>query len=184
MTARPRAAQPPSTRQRSTSTGGSKGSSLDRQGAAVSAGRPDAAHAGTASQIEKSKPQDDQELAFDEGAEYVALVEEYNALAEQLEESAVWFEFGPGSKPALDAANAKAEADGVGAEDENRVLYEMAETMISPRVPGAALVALRNRMGDPVFMSLYNGWREALTLSKSVGAPFSPLPSHTPPTGE
>jgi hypothetical protein len=134
---------------------------------------------------DQAAPKDGAETSFADGADHVAIVDECNALIEDLEASAEWFEFGPGTKPKMDAAKAAADADGIAEDDvESRAIYEMAATLISPPIPGAALVALRDVVGDPAFNTLYTGWQEALTLSKSVGPDFLHKRSPTPVTGE
>ncbi len=135
--------------------------------------------------VEKAKPAEGQEQSFAEGGDWPFLVEEHNRLAKELDDSAEWFEFGPSSKPLVDAANDKATADGVAEDDgETRGVYVMAECLVAPRVPGSALVKLRQRLGDAVFMTLFQGWQDAVNFSANVGADFLPMPSPTLGTGE
>jgi hypothetical protein len=135
--------------------------------------------------VEKAKPVEGAEQSFAEGGDWPALVEEHNRLAQELDDSAEWFEFGPSSKPLIDAGHEKATADGVPTDDgETRGVYVMAECLVTPKVPGAALVQLRRKLGDAVFMTLFTGWQDAVNFSANVGADFLPMPSPTPGTGE
>ena len=135
--------------------------------------------------IGKIAPSEETSIGDDE--EYVRLVTEHNALAEELQASGEVFEFLPMDQTMVKAAAAKAAADGIDQKDdpEGWGIYLIAETCVShPWLTGAHLIALRKEIGDVALSNLGAAFNEAQELGAQVDAPFSPLPLLTPGTGE
>jgi hypothetical protein len=127
-----------------------------------------------------------EETSFGDDAEYVRLVAEHNAMAEELSASGEKFEFLPMDKRLAQRAGEKAKADGVNSEDLNALgWYAVAETCIShPGITGKAFLAIQERIGDFAMASFDQAWAQGQQVGGQLTAPFSPSALPTPDTGE